>query len=233
MKRSEKTHSLVIIDNSQKGAREKFLSIFWLLGGIIGNFDHNVLVRSGSKLQSKLRALVSELRLQGEKLDMIQFFGHGSEGTLYIDNEPIDLDLLMDILAPVVDENTIFWPRACAVFAGERGHTFAKKLQHLPWKVAGHTRIVSGNARGIPTFGSVFWQSGLYGLLPDQEPYWSTTDHGGSGEDEPNTVSIMDFKVPDWAWRERHKPASALRPKGAATPTPPEPRHPASKKGKA
>lgn len=105
-----------------------------------------------------------------EKIDELQYWGHGRWGRILIDREPLfsssllaghehhtGMSVLRDRLAP----GALVWFRTCSAFGARRGIAFAEALaDFLGARVAGHTHVIG------------FHQSGLHGLAPGARADW-------------------------------------------------------------
>lgn len=196
----------MVYDKTQTGRRNNFLSSIWSLGGsLFGAFNDRFGASSWAEVYDHLRTM----RGFGVSIDHFQFWGHGDDDTgPMINGESMDVNRMAASIP--LSPNGVCWYRACAVGRGPQGHAFA--LQHVAkiGRVALHTRIVSGDEHGKPSLRTVWYQSGLYGLRPGETPHWPISDRGGSGRDEPNTVSVFSHNIPREAWQERARgPAAA------------------------
>jgi hypothetical protein len=109
-------------------------------------------------------------------INEIQYWGHGSPGTVWMTEKPISVAEWIS-LKPLLAPDAVLWFRVCDAFQGTWGQHFSKILaDNLNCTVAGHTRIVG------------LWQGGLYTRKPNTEPSWSVTEGG-----EPSWLR-EDFK---------------------------------------
>jgi hypothetical protein len=124
---------------------------------------------------------------QGEKINSIQFWGHGSPGHVWIDGRTLSLKTLLpnsvhrhllEKLKSRLHPNSVLWFRSCNVGATSEGKQFTKALAEiLECKVAVHTHIVH------------VLQGGLHILDPREEPYWS--DGEGIKINNDKTVEML------------------------------------------
>lgn len=140
-----------------------------------------------------------------KKIDTIQFWGHGTPGRVWINNDFLSVRSLLASsphraqllkLKERVTPETVIWFRSCNVFAGQEGHLFAIAFcQFMNCVIAGHTFIVGP------------WQSGLHTIRPGERPNWSKEEglikkEDGSVEKvwskpwSPNTVFCLTGKIP-------------------------------------
>lgn len=105
-----------------------------------------------------------------EKIDELQYWGHGRWGRILIDQDALTsfallsgheynagLRALRDRLAP----GALVWFRTCSAFGARSGISFAETLaDFLGARVAGHTHVIG------------FHQSGLHGLAPGARADW-------------------------------------------------------------
>lgn len=178
--------------NPGKGFFQWFLKTSWVVGCWIQKLFGAVdAVYGASSWEDALRWLKD----RHDPLTHIQFWGHGSPGTLWNGGIPTHEETFL-VLKPMLVPETVLWFRACSVFQGQRGHDFSKRLADgLGCTIAGHTRVI-----GV-------FQGGLHTRKPHTEPSWPVTE----GELRPewlnrlglrwgnNTVICLATKVPaDW-----------------------------------
>lgn len=137
----------------------------------------------------------------GKKIDMWQFWGHGSPAKVYVNGGSVGLDLLAqnhefhaDLVAlkARLHPQSLVWFRSCETFNGPNGKKFAKDLaDFLGCTVAAHTFIIGP------------FQSGLHSVRPGQEPSWPDgegCDANGRGQVSmpwyTNTVTCLTGNVP-------------------------------------
>lgn len=192
---------VLLYDATQIGKGSRQLSLIWAVSGrFVGGFDHRIAAVSWSQA---IRA-IEEIRSES-KISQVQFWGHGSPARPMVNGQGLSPAAMTDLSGVgQFDPDAIVWFRGCEVFEGRYGQRFAQEsAAALKCKVVGHTRVVSGNEKGIPSLRTVFWQSGCYGLRPGETPHWLESDHGGSGRKEPNTVSIFAKDPPAFVWQYR------------------------------
>lgn len=115
------------------------------------------------------------LSVQGAPLKSIQYWGHGSPGTIWLAQMAMPVDKFIETVKPKVVPDSIIWWRVCSAFQGLKGQGFSKRLANeLDCTIAGHTR----------TIGPM--QGGLHTRKPNTEPSWPVTD----GE-LPSTILTM------------------------------------------
>jgi hypothetical protein len=124
--------------------------------------------------------------------ESIQYWGHGSAGTVWLASQPSVVDSFA-VLIPRVRTDTLIWFRTCSTFQGASGQNFSGALANLlKCTVAGHTRII-----GV-------LQGGLHTRRPGEPALWPL----GEAEFPPslfadlglkwgnNTVTCLATKVP-------------------------------------
>lgn len=183
------------------GFFQYLLMLSWCIGGAImklfGRIDD---YRGFSDWNDALKWLTSAR--PANRIGEIQFWGHGSPGTIWMKGIPFDIINLFQshTMRPLLDKlkgrllpnaESLIWLRSCSVLQGRRGHDFSTKLAGvLGCTVAGHTRIV-----GV-THG------GLHTIRPGEKPSWPLNE----GEPEgvipgylkwgPNTIWFFQAKIP-------------------------------------
>lgn len=136
------------------------------------------------------------------KINSIQFWGHGSPGRVWINEEFLSVrsvlassshrDLLLQ-LKNRLTKDSVVWFRSCNVFSGKEGHLFANTFaRFLNCTIASHTYIVGP------------WQSGLHTIKPGEQPSWSEEEgFDKNGEKlwsmpwSPNTIFCLTGKIPE------------------------------------
>ena len=139
------------------------------------------------------------------RIRQVQIWGHGSPGKSWMAGDALThatpftdaRGLLLHKIAERLTDNGVIWFRNCSVFAGARGHAFAKAwVNELDCRVAAHTHIIGP------------FQSGLHSLGPGQEPDWPAdegvvegtaerpTKIAGSRPWHKNTVTMLKSEVP-------------------------------------
>jgi len=136
----------------------------------------------------------------------VQFWGHGKWGSVFIDREPLDRDLLrpshrhhaaFNAVRERLTNDSLLWFRTCETLGARRGRDFAAALGDATGaRVAGHTFVIG------------FYQSGLHCLRPGQAPSWSDTEglaRGSADQPEvaltsqpnaPNTITCLTGRIP-------------------------------------
>lgn len=174
------------------------LSGAWFAGGalyrLFGNLDEMRAVKSWDEVAAFLDS-------SNKKIDVFQFWGHGSPGAVYVNNKPLTVvDLapekqwfkVLNSLRSRVHAGSVVWFRCCSIFAGERGHKFAQEISNfLGCIVAAHTYIIGP------------LQSGLHTIRSGETPSWDIKeglDKDGkmrwSGFFEPNTINCLQGTIP-------------------------------------
>ena len=144
-----------------------------------------------------------------QKIDHIQYWGHGSPGKVWLAGEALTKDSFdgayKDLLSAVRDrltDDAIIWFRTCATFGADRGHAFARAAaDFFDCRVVAHTHNIG------------MFHGGLHSLRPGQEPEWPR-DEGiayGTAEtpkkmkmsgwwpSQPHTITCLGNKFPhDW-----------------------------------
>ena len=120
---------------------------------------------------------------------VIQFWGHGEWGGLWIDEELLTAaalepgHYLHDRLARVrtrLTANALWWFRSCDVFGTQVGHDFARAwTRFFDCRAAGHTYTIN------------ILQSGLHLLRPDEEPTWSLDEGVVPGLSHASESSVL------------------------------------------
>jgi hypothetical protein len=121
------------------------------------------------------------------EIDELQFWGHGKPGKFFIGREVMTPQRLARVRV-----RGVFWIRACASFAGLKGHNLALDLADaLDCKVAGHT------------FNIGPLQSGLRTLSPGRRPSWGLREGldaagkpKGSALWHPRTITVLHTSIP-------------------------------------
>lgn len=154
---------------------DKFLRFTWWLGcwfqKLIGAVDAYKGVTSWQEAQDWLLA-------QPAPLTMVQYWGHGSPGTIWISQQPTNA-AHWKALKPQMATDSIVWFRVCSSIQGDRGYAFAIELSNaLNCTVAGHTRII-----GV-------FQGGLHTLKPGAIASWPLTE----GEFKDSKLAGMGLK---------------------------------------
>lgn len=131
----------------------------------------------------------------------IQYWGHGSWGGLWMDEDFITravlepshpLNARFAAIRSRLAPDALWWFRCCDVFGTKIGHEFAKAwTRYFDCRAAGHTYTIN------------MLQSGLHVLAPGEEPTWSVeegvvegmTHAANSSLFAPNTISFLHGRV--------------------------------------
>lgn len=183
----------------------KQLRFSWTAGGAFYRAFRSVEATKG--FLSMEEALHWITRVEPErKINSIQFWGHGSPGRVWINNDFLSARSMVDVskhkpylldLKQRLTEDSLIWFRSCNVFAGNEGRLFAVAFSQLMnCTIAGHTYIIGP------------WQSGLHTIRPGERPSWSP-DEGLERKPDgtvkkiwskpwsPNTIFCLTGKIPE------------------------------------
>jgi hypothetical protein len=132
------------------------------------------------------------IELQNVELSSVQYWGHGSPGTVWLAGKEIPLSRFIYALKWYVSPETVVWFRTCSTFQGSVGHSFSWLLANeLNCIVAGHTRII----------GLV--QGGLHTRRPNTMPSWPVTEGELENAKWPyvelgnNSIFCLTTKIPN------------------------------------
>lgn len=143
-----------------------------------------------------------------QKIDHIQFWGHGSPGKVWLNNEALSVDAFdgpyKDLLKAVRDrltDDAVIWFRTCSTFGADRGRRFARRwAECMGCRVVAHTHNIG------------FFHGGLRSLRPGQDPGWPREEGIAEGTAEtplkmkmtglawwryPNTITCLHNEFPD------------------------------------
>jgi hypothetical protein len=195
---NNKSLDIMIYDSSDWAGEELRLS--WIAGGKFYKLFRSVEHHAGFSSWEEAIKWILEVE-PDKKINSIQFWGHGSPGRVWINEETLSArsvlatsnhrDLLLK-LKKRLTSNSVVWFRSCNVFMGQEGHLFAKVISKmLGCTIASHTYIVGP------------WQSGLHTIRPDEEPKWDLEEGiEQSGKKlwsmpwSPNTIFCLTGKIP-------------------------------------
>lgn len=165
---------VTIYDNNPgPGFGQWCLKISWLLGCIFQKLVGAVDAYYGADSWEDAKAW---LKKQPAPLTVVQYWGHGSPGTVWLASDPIPTNEWLS-LKPLLVSDSLLWFRCCSTFQGTIGQAFSRTLANgLSCTIAGHTRIIG------------FFQGGLYTRTPNSFPSWSVQE----GEERSNLRD--DFK---------------------------------------
>jgi len=197
---------LVIYDATQRTRPPRALGLSWQYGThlyrALGRVDAAFGARS---FEEAFAWLVSHQHARA--IGELQFWGHGKWGSLFIDREPLNRDLLSPghrhhaafrAVRERLADDALLWFRTCETLGARPGKDFAAALADATGaRVAGHTFVIG------------FYQSGLHCLRPGVAPHWSDTEgvaRGSAAQPElalnssptaPNTVTCLTGRIPD------------------------------------
>src|SRR6187399_566015 len=197
---------LVIYDATQRSRRPRALGFSWQYGThfyrALGRVDGAYGASSFADAFAWLRKHESS-----RAIAELQFWGHGKWGSVFIDREPLDRDLLrpghrhhaaFSAFRERLTPNALLWFRTCETLGARPGQDFAAALGDATGaRVAGHTFVIG------------FYQSGLHCLRPGESPRWSDTEglaRGSAAQPEaalpsspsaPNTIACLTGRIPE------------------------------------
>lgn len=132
----------------------------------------------------------------GELIDEIEYWGHGSPGKVWMKNEVLhsrsfsefsNWGPLLQKVRGRLHADSLVWFRTCSTFCGEPGHKFAKAwANNLGCTVAAHTHIIH------------ILQAGLHTIKPGEEPSWDIKEGIKSGSTlRPIRIKWSNFNSPN------------------------------------
>ncbi len=166
---------------------QNMLSRLWELGDMTSpRFDMTIEADSWDDVYTAL----SRLNLPpGVFIEEIQVWGHGQEGRPLINNKPVVLSYLANVLRGKTTKDTILWWRSCSTGQGSRGHVFAQDcVDILQVSCIFHCAVIS--------WPNPLIQKEICGLRPGQEVWWSL-----SGSELPS-CSVMRREPPAWCFKK-------------------------------
>lgn len=182
------------------------LTYTWLAGGrlfrLLRRFDHCEGFTSWAEALDWLASFGGD-----QPIGEIQYWGHGSPAKVWMveGREALTADSPFgdhaDAFAAIkkrLAPEARIWLRCCSVFAGERGHEFAKAwASYFNRPIVAHTFIIG------------FWHSGLHTMYPDSEPHWPKMEGIMSGTAEkPTKLATSSRAAPCTTWfLNNHVPA--------------------------
>lgn len=174
--------------NPGPGFRQWFLKTSWLVGCLFQKLFGAVDDYYGA---TSWDDAVIWLRNRPSKLTMIQYWGHGSPGAIWLGGRYGWFGVFGDATNNI-DSNTVVWLRTCSTFQGPAGHEYSEKMSDLlGCTVAGHTRIIGP------------LQGGLHTRKPYSDPSWPVTEGELPKSWIPsffrwgnNTVTCLATKIP-------------------------------------
>lgn len=172
--------------NPGSGFMQWCLSLSWAIGcwfqKLVGSVDDYYGATSWADAKAWLMK-------QPAPLAMIQYWGHGSPGTIWLAQQRVttyDWQQLKPLLTP----DSLLWFRVCSSFQGLAGQNFSWVLANdLNCTVAGHTRVIG------------LWQGGLYTRKPKSMPSWDVREGVGSKADHfkfwnKHTIFCLRTSIP-------------------------------------
>lgn len=122
-----------------------------------------------------------------QRIEEIQYWGHGQPGRLLLDRQPLELTALQPahplhaslaaIRSRLVPGESLWWFRTCLTFGGEPGQRFARAwTRFFDAAAAGHTQVIGP------------LQGGLHCLRPGEEPGWPREEG----------VDLPASRLPQW-----------------------------------
>jgi len=189
---------MMFYDSSDWAGKE--LRFSWITGGKFYKLFRSVEHHSGFESWIDALKWINSVE-PDKKINSLQFWGHGSPGRVWINEEYLSARSLLassehkqhlDSLKKRLTKDSLVWFRSCNVFAGKEGKLFASMISaSLNCRVASHTFIIGP------------WQSGLHSIVPGQAPYWSD-EEGYDGEKRlwsmpwsTNTIFCLTGKIPE------------------------------------
>lgn len=192
------------LDDGWDGWREDGLAYSWFAGGRLYRWVRWLdKVKGVGSWAEGLDWMLEEGKK--EKISMIQYWGHGSPGNVWIGKESFNLRTLSKKtencmkwkeLSNYLTDDAVIWFRTCSTFGGPVGKVFASEFSKwVDCKVAAHTHIIGP------------LQGGLHSITPDQAPYWP--DEEGfevvdgkkksvwSTFGTPNTITCLRGSIPE------------------------------------
>lgn len=129
-----------------------------------------------------------------QKIDHIQYWGHGSPGKVWLNKETLTVDSFdgpyKDLLAEIRDrltDDAIIWFRTCATLGADRGRLFARRAaDFFGCRIVAHTHNIN------------FFHGGLHSLRPGQDPTWPREE----GIDEGTPEAPKKMKSSGWWWSQ-------------------------------
>jgi hypothetical protein len=166
----------VVIYDSKPGAgiQQWFLMLSWAIGSRLQKLFGAVDEYYGASSWTEA-ALWLQTR-NTSSFSSIQYWGHGSPGTVWLNSKPIPKNIF-DVVLSKLQPQSVIWFRTCSTFQNAQGQRFSENLANsLNCIIAGHTRIVG------------LLQGGLHTRMPHTAASWPIE------EGEPKTV------LPSWLY---------------------------------
>jgi len=147
--------------NPGPGFMQWCLKTSWLLGCVfqklIGVVDAYHGVASWAEAKTWLKS-------RGEPVTVLQYWGHGSPGTVWLAGNPIPTAEWLS-LKPLLIPESLVWLRICSAFQGRVGQVFAKQMADgLGCTIGAHTYIIG------------LFQGGLHTMKPNSMPSWDAAE---------------------------------------------------------
>ena len=168
--------------NPGPGAWQGFLALSWAVGCWLQRLFGVVDKVYGAKSWDDARAWLS---VQPGKFESIQYWGHGSQGLIWLSQEGMNVAEWAK-LKPQLTSETLIWFRVCSSFGGTAGHSFSQRMADVTGCIIG------------------LLQGGLHTRKPGAAPSWPVEEgefpksfwrdlglKGGS-----NTVTFLATKIP-------------------------------------
>lgn len=147
--------------NPGEGIGQWFLSLSWLIGCFLHKLFGKLDDYHGA---TSWEDAFSWLETRPGPLASVQYWGHGSPGTVWLANKRLDQTQFKRLVTKMTPRS-VLWFRTCSTFEGQQGYDISKYLTTtLNCVVAGHTRVI-----GV-------FQSGLHTRKPGEEPRWPLTE---------------------------------------------------------
>jgi Domain of unknown function (DUF4347) len=197
---------LVVYDATQRSRRPRALGLSWQYGTQVYRALGRVDGAYGARTFAEAFAWLASHEAS-RAIAELQFWGHGKWGSVFIDREPFDRDLLrsghvhhsaFNAFRERLTGDALIWFRTCETLGARRGQDFAAALGDATGaRIAGHTFVIG------------FYQSGLHCLRPGQAPRWSDTEGLARGSaslpeaalssspNAPNTITCLTGKIPE------------------------------------
>lgn len=187
---------LCVVDDNYRGlnSSDMALSRVWAAAAKTSSYFHVVLpAKNWREATDSISRVVDR---ESPRSVCIAVWGHGRKADPLIGDTKFKPHELASVVRGAMG---YIWFRSCDVFQGVEGQEFAVDVADITsLTVYGHTRVIS---KGPPPFGllNAAYQSGGYGLRPDESPHWDPDDRGFSSRRAPNTVTVFQHHPP-FSW---------------------------------